>query len=533
MKKKNLKRNLRESNSSEQSSLKKRKIAIDEPPKEPIIECCVCMMTDLDGLIILVDDEYPTQSNGLPPIATLSDCDPDINLTGTIFYCPCREHAVCCKCLRNIAMNFDNHPIGSKQSFISCPYPFGEGCESFNGLPYYFSHTDIQKVLTVDEYQMYMNHSERFQFPGYEIVKCPRPVLLNRGGGDLDNQISMCGAWILVPHSIVKSVKPGNLILECDQNRDCLRRSCYHCHSIVRRTLQPLFQVNDDDGLFGRVYTSGECDTCLTSTENSNPQSFNKYFYNPDKTAKDGKPLFFRNEELTPQIVLTQLEEIASNENMNTRCFECLTVIYKTEQCNAITHCGIERCYACGRCSNPDIDLGDHWDSVGLKGCPRFDHSNFWNEIGDCKFECYEGQCYSDAIGLCNIEAHQRGVKNMITKRKRAHIYHAIKSLLPSQREYILSEAYKNRLIKPYLPVNSCSEYRCYLPDAIIDKINSLNDVTENTSNTYTSYTQERLLEYKQQLECKILDMKLKFTEIVYNNEIVEISATNITSRDV
>lgn len=452
-------------------SLKKRKISTskfipeDIVPCDPILECCVCIMSDIDGLAILVDNERQIQQNGFHPFATLSDCDEDIPLEGTIFKSCCGVHSICFNCLKTIAINFDNHPIGINYPLIKCPYPFNgdTGCISPIGIPNYFSHSDIKKILNNNEFQMYLNHSERYQFPGYEIVKCPRPIILN------DDGIGICGAWILVPIDLIKKTSPGNLILECDQNPDCYRRSCYHCNSLIKH--HGLERGARDDGLAGTVQGAGIfCEYCITSKENTNPKALNKYFYRSDKCLKDGKSLFFRNEELTSDIVMPQLREIAESEELFTRCFECLTIIYKTEQCNTITHCGIERCYVCGRSGSCEQDLGDHWDVTGMRGCPRFDHSNFWNEWGDCEFKCREGYCYGDDIGRCNIVAHKFGINEMNNIRKKAHIYHCIKSLLPELRDIIQYKAMNIESLHNYLPKYMCSEYRAFLADVMFNK---------------------------------------------------------------
>jgi hypothetical protein len=446
----------------------------------PIIECCVCMRSDLDDLVMVVDYDLPVNNNtGVHPIVTLPDCSSNALFNGTIFYANCRKHGVCYSCLKRIALNFDNHPINHKQPFISCPYPFGDGCIADTGVPYYFSHSDIKKVLSDDEYQQYYNHAERFQFPGYEIVKCPRPVLVNN-----DAQIAECGAWILVPYELIQSTPRGHLVIECDQNLNCQRRSCYHCRGNVRRGF--LNFLNNDNGFIGRIDTNGQCDTCLTSTENTNENAFNKYFYNCNKKLKDGKPIFFKNNELTLDIVLQQLEEIADSDKMYSRCFECLTVIYKTEQCNTITHCGIERCYACGRSGSYEVDLGDHWDVTGIKGCPRFDHSTFWNEWGNCNFKCRESQCYNDDIGPCTVPDHTSGITEMIKLRKRAHIYHAIKSLIPSLQAQVIAIVSTNKKIAPFLPKYMCSDYRLYMSDVMHYKLKAAQNFIRNYNNPHT-----------------------------------------------
>lgn len=446
---------------------------IEEEEQEiPYLECCICMRSDLDDLAVLVNNEAPLLQNGFHPIATLSDCDEGIPLCNTIFYAPCGKHAVCYDCLKRIALNFNSHPIGHEDSLIPCPYPFDNTCENDIGMKNYFSHSDIKKILSSDEYDMYMRHAERFQFPGYEIVKCPRPIIINDRG-----DIGLCDACILVPIKAIQNTSEGHLIMECDQNSKCYRRSCYHCHTLVRRRGlrrdEDILGNNDVNTNIGSICNDENiyCERCVTSTENTNPKCRNRYFYKPDKRRNDGQNMLYRNEEIPDDVIIDQLLEIVESENLFTRCMECLTTIYKTEQCNTITHCGVERCYACGRTGTHEQDLGDHWDVSGVKGCPRFDHSSFWNEWGHCGFKCREGYCYSDTIGPCTLEEHQGGIQNMIDIRKRAHIYHAIKSLLPEQREYILKVASQNSKIEPYLPRYMCNEYRTYLSDIVYEQV--------------------------------------------------------------
>lgn len=447
-------------NKRSRKRLKKKSVINSD---QPLIECAVCLSSERNGLIVIVNDNGTELcENGLYPIASLSDCDDEIKFEGTIFYGPCRKHGICYNCLRKMALSFDNHQVCSKQSFMSCPYPFDGGCSNVLG-PYYFSHNDIKKILTEQESIMYMNHVERFQFPGYEIIKCPRPILITDEGNIRD-----CESWILVPHIIIQTSTPGTLVLECNQNRECLRRSCYHCHGNIRRPhFLNMNPIENEDGIIIGYDPNSVCEVCLTNLENTNPLAFNKYFYNPNKRLKDAKCLFFRNNELDIKTVSQQLEEIADNDDMYSRCFECLTVIYKTEQCNTITHCSIERCYACGRSASLDQDLGDHWDMNGVKGCPRFDHSCFWNEIGKCKFKCREGHCYNDEIGTCNVAEHKTGIQNMINIRKQTHVYHAIKSLLPEFRKQLFEYLKDNASdkLRKLLPRYICSDYRCFSAD--------------------------------------------------------------------
>ena len=359
-----------------------------------------------------------------------------------IFYNPCKTHAFCVGCLKHLALSFDNHQIGFVHPFIRCTPTFeNEECVTTVGLSNYFMHNDMKKILTPDEFDEYSNHAEKYQFPGFELVKCPRPVVENR-------QIKVCGAGILVPIELIQTTERGNLIMFCDQNDRCYRKTCYHCQNLVGRRARA-------------------CTHCLTMNEANDPFAFNHYFYKPNKLPRDGQNMMFRNHELTKDIILNQLKEIADTQNPLIKCFECLVPMQKTEQCNTLTHCGVERCYCCGRSGTDTNDLGDHWDTSGMHGCPRFDHSKYWNDIAKCNFLCQEGTCYGHEVGECKNKNHKQGILNMMEQRKKCQIYHAIFSLLPEMRETILTDITKIPSLKKYIPKYSSADVRTCLPDSL------------------------------------------------------------------
>lgn len=395
-------------------------------------ECCICF-NETDNVILNKNNQ----------IMKLNEINENENLDDeTIFSGPCGIHLYCTNCLKNISTSFDNHPIGAEHSLVPCQPPMDGGeCLSLSGLPNYFTHSDIKKILTKDEFQQYMNHADRYQFPGFELVKCPRPLYR-------DNVYETCNAGILVPIEHIKTQNRGHLIIYCDQNEDCNRKSCYHCYNLISR--------------HSRV-----CQYCITVTEANDPKAQNRYFYRPDKRRKDGNPITYRNEELTIDLIISQLEEIATSDKAYVRCFECLVPMFKTEQCNTMTHCGIERCYCCGRSGTLRQDLGDHWDTTGIHGCPRFDHSRYWNEFANCKFLCQENECYNDEIGECNILSHQPGIHNMNQERKRCQIYHAIRSLLPELRDEVLKQMYINKNLRQFIPQHLSSDHRTCNADTL------------------------------------------------------------------
>ncbi len=409
-------------------------------------ECCVCMTAESDDVPALRDSQ-------LGHLLTLNDLDDDdlLQIKGNarsgakqvLFLSSCEkdEHVICNYCLHHLATSFGgNHPIGPLHAMIPCPYPFDDCVTQITGLRNYFAHTMVEKILNDDEIERYRAHVSRYQFPGFELIPCPRP---SRYG-------TTCDAGILVSLDDIRTRAVGRLVIQCDQSITCQRQTCYHCRSLVHRSMD-------------------YCESCVISTENANPGLSNCYFYRIDKVAGDGKPNLYRNDELTEDIIIQQLLEIIAADRLEIKCTECLTLMFKTELCNTLEHCGIERCYSCGRSATISKKLGDHWDSIGVRGCCRFDSSIFWNVMANCQFKCVETECYGNDIGDCTVEDHQAGIRSMIFMRKKAHIYHAIKSLLPEVRRCVLNKLslMNNGIFRPFLPLYMSDDYRTYLPDCI------------------------------------------------------------------
>jgi hypothetical protein len=400
------------------------------------LECCICFRTNNDKIL------WNTQTNS-PAMLNDWNLKDGILDNDILFMGPCNIHSYCVQCVKYIAIGFDNHPVGPLNSNIPCRPPFEGGeCFSLSGLSNYFTHNDMKKILTPEEFIQYSNHIERYQFPGFELVKCPRPIYKN-------HTLTKCEAGILVPLEDIMTKQPGHLIILCDQNEKCTRRSCYHCQNLISR------------------YTNS-CHYCVTMDEANNPKSLNRYFYVVGKQLKDGQETCYKNEDITTEIALNQIIELAESDKIYVRCLECLVPICKTEQCNTLTHCKIERCYCCGRSGTRlQNDLGDHWDTTGLKGCPRFDYSKYWNTAANCNFKCEENKCYNEELGECKQIPHQEGIKNMHEERKKGHIFHALQSLLPNIKHQVLCEMWIQPKLKKYIPNFVSTDHRTYVPDTL------------------------------------------------------------------
>lgn len=370
----------------------------------------------------------------------------------TIFQSCCPKHAICCKCLRDTVLNFNHHPINVSSSMVPC-MSFEKICTNDFGFQYYFAHKDICKILSERERIQYLNYVDKYRFPGFEIVKCPRSVTRN-------GTVEQCNAEILVPIKKIQTRQPGRLVIKCDQC--CFQKSCYTCHRIIHS-----YRRN--------------CSFCIESTERTNPYAFNRYFHKPNKQIDDNQYPLFKNNELTLEIVIQQLKQIINNTDGSILCTNCLSKMYKTEQCNTMTHCKIERCYACGRSGLTTIDLGDHWDKYGKTGCPRYDNGEFWNEIANCNFQCTERQCYSHDIGDCQIEEHQQGITNMKLIRKQAQIYHALYSLPPELTKQTINHMKRDPQLIAFIPTCWSRDHREYLPE--FTQLTEIMDIQQHNNN--------------------------------------------------
>lgn len=418
---------------------KRRPTLLRKPKKKRIVlVCCVCTNSNNDpdsNLVPIpnpIDKCQPLSLNQIDASWFNDGIVPD----NAIFLSCCgNTHAICGECLHNIATNYESHPVNETCALIPC-MTFEGDCTNENGFPHYFNHDDVEKLLNPEEKIIYRTYVKRYRFPGFEIVNCPRPKGLRNN--------MVCGAEILVSIQEIRNRNRGRVLLECSQG--CHQKSCYYCYRQVRRQLD-------------------HCTHCVRTNERLDPQAFNHYFYKRDKEVYDEQPLFYRNCELDLDLVRTQLHEIIQDNSGYVRCFNCSTKLHKTEQCNALSHCRIEICYACGRSGTPTEPLTSHWDRMGLTGCPRFDHHNFWNEVARCDFRCQEGECHSQNMGDCQVTEHQVGIRNMTNIRKKARVYHALFSLLPETLEQIKPSLETDEIIQPYMPLVWGNDYREYLPE--------------------------------------------------------------------
>jgi hypothetical protein len=409
------------------------------------ISCCVCFSENL---------------NPQEEIFTLTDIPLDKITSDILVKSTCGIHYICIKCLHTIVTDYTNHPINELNSHVYCPYPFKE-CLTPAGTKNIFEHNSILKILDDFEQTNFIAHSERFAFPGYTVITCP----CNYFSSTLIQ--SICQYPILIENELIKSADIGDLIVQCHQNEKCCKTFCYHCRQEVSR--------------YDR-----ECRFCKLTSENENPNIFNRYFikehhqfedvvYNDnifDQTRYfDEDQYLFLNKEITFEIAIDYIIKLIEH-NVHCICPICKIHLHKTERCNGMRHHNIERCYACGRIGTRTGGIpNNHWNPDGIGGCFRFDYDRFINKyIPD--YKCNQN-CQNHEQGDCTIDNHKLGIQLLNKLRQKSIIYHCINSLLPSIRYQTLDYLYDKYMNIPsayeLLPYKQTFIFTDYYKELILD----------------------------------------------------------------
>ena len=365
--------------------------------------CCVCFR------------DFDTEVN----IHNLIDIQQEDITLDTIIKSPCNSHYICIRCLHTIVTDYTNHPINEHNSHVYCPYPF-EDCLTVAGTKNTFDHQAILKILDSFEQQQYIEHSDRFSFPGYTIITCPCTYYTT-------THSITCNYLILIENELVSSANIGELIVQCHQNERCCKTFCYHCRTEVSRYER-------------------ECRICTLTSENANPNIFNRYIvkqtlfdnvvyndeeYDLNKYFDENEYLYY-NREITLEIALTYISQLIEHD-IYCICPICKIHLYKTEKCNGLKHHNIELCYACGRVGTKTGGIhNSHWSINGINGCYRFDYDTFVQEYIP-EYKCNDN-CQSHENGDCQLQDHKIGIQKLNKVRKKSIIYHCIKSLLPNIR---------------------------------------------------------------------------------------------------
>ena len=164
-------------------------------------------------------------------------------------------------------------------------------------------------------------------------------------------------------------------------------------------------------------------------------------------------------------------------------CCICKISLYKTEKCNGMSHHNLERCYACGRIGFKIRGLHEHWNTNGVNGCFRFDTDLFIKE-NIPSFMCSEDLCTNHDKGDCITPQHQHGIQQLEKLRKKAYVYHMLKSLMPPfclQVFDVLIQKYANvPTFMEYIPFKQSlvlvhhfkHRYKDYLEDIVYEQLN-------------------------------------------------------------
>nr|UMO78920.1 hypothetical protein [Pandoravirus belohorizontensis] len=426
-------------------------IALRPCAEAPGIECSICMRDD--GTVL-----WDTP-RGRP--ATLYDLwiDPDRRTVvadgmrlpdDVIVVNPCRtpDHAVCVGCMRAVLLNRGRPPVGVARAAVGCVSLDGESrCAS---TAYPEAHP-FAVVLDGDEAAHLTSLYDRHRFPGMEVVVCPlhvvvdRPVPAGRRRGPRV-EVLPCGAECIVEHTRVAAAARGHLPVACTQNARCAGTFCYHCRSRLPAG-------------------AARCGRCTHVAEQDNPEGVNRYFYRPGLMAPAGltgkagggatdQPRqqqqqqtagggtdghLLRNREVTEEVAIDQIERMLAMDRVAQPCYRCGVPLLKSTECNALSHCGVQKCYMCGRNALAGGHLEpEHWDAHGATGCPRYDHHAYWRSMKN-PFVCAEGRCYSDAKE-CAVAAHRAGIEAMHAERRVWHAWGMLRSLAAPLCERVLSK---------------------------------------------------------------------------------------------
>jgi hypothetical protein len=184
------------------------------------------------------------------------------------------------------------------------------------------------------------------------------------------------------------------------------------------------------------------CPVCSMVNERHIPEAFNHYFYNPAMLTSGSFSMrepyshMIRNKDVTVDIAVHQIEEILAMKKLTPLCPRCGVALYKTSQCNELSHCGVKKCNVCGRTTPVGGHLTNHWDNKGTSGCPQWDTAPYWKTIQP-RFQCILGVCYKDDMD-CTKPSHQAGIYAMHQERKLWHLFKMVGSLTDEKRTQVL-----------------------------------------------------------------------------------------------
>nr|UMO79486.1 hypothetical protein [Pandoravirus aubagnensis] len=411
----------------------------------PGIECSICMRDDgtvlwdtAMGRPATLHDLWidPGRSALTPDGVRLKDDAIVVN--------PCRnvEHAVCVGCMRAVLLNPGRPPVGLDRAAVGCVSLDGESrCAATS---YGEAHV-FGAVLEPPEAAHLTALYERHRFPGMEVVPCPLHIVVDRPAQPTRRRgprvdVLPCGAECMIEHTSASNAVRGHLVIACTQNPRCAGSFCYHCRSRLPAG-------------------ATRCGRCVRVSERDNPDGVNRYFCRPalvasanesDVAGTGSQPAWLasgggadahllRNREVTEEVAVDQIERVLSMDRVAQPCYRCGVPLLKSTECNGLSHCGVQKCYMCGRNALAGGHLEpDHWDADGSTGCPRYDHHAYWRRMKAAPFVCSEGRCYNDAAE-CKVPAHRAGIEAMHAERRVWHVWGMLRSLSHDLGERVMA----------------------------------------------------------------------------------------------
>lgn len=169
--------------------------------------------------------------------------------------------------------------------------------------------------------------------------------------------------------------------------------------------------------------------TCNTHDQDKS-SCYNSYIWPADeKQGRDIFPRRVKHTEININALCNQFIYYMTCQKMHVKCKECGIFLSKSVACNALSHCGAEICYVCGKTATQLS--ANHWET-----CPRFDTDARWNNIGRCNFKCESHKCYTEHKECTRVN-HIQGIKNMHNIRRHAHIYNLYLSLNSTYKKQV------------------------------------------------------------------------------------------------
>lgn len=291
-----------------------------------------------------------------------------------VFKSPCR-HNICGVCWKRILMNFYNHPVTKVMPYMHCPF---ETCKERIKCKHFKS------ILSKSEYKQLKQHIKKMREPDLIAVDCVQCK-------------QVCTAPV---HHHYNQLQ---ISLSCNR---CKTTMCYDCSHEVSQCIcltLPSYMLRTAPGCINRMYRT---------------RARNKYLTAESCANEIAKMLLHHHDQ--PLVM---------------ECPKCACKIVKSTECNEMEHCGVKWCYLCGEMTSPtETFLCDHF---GEMGCPRYEHPEFWRQLGATEFNCLENECYDESCP-CTREDHANGRRQQYVVHRMLWLRNYLRHTPPSIRHKVL-----------------------------------------------------------------------------------------------